>query len=251
MGLVFPLIRGRELGWPAWSVWMLLAAIALLAAFIWLQRRTREPLMRMELFGIRDFRIALCATLCYFMVQDSYFLIHAVLLQTGLGWSATATGLYFVAQGAGYVLASVIAMRLLLRSGKFVLLAGVALMIVSLGAHLLLFAGGRPDKTMLLTVLFAYGMGCGTVLPSLLTIAMKSIPQELAGAASGMYSTIQQTAVALGVSICGGVFFRLLQSGHTYTQAYQPAMGLNILLLGLTGIFLSLLPPHTPGPVRS
>ncbi|WP_126243406.1 MFS transporter [Chitinophaga rhizosphaerae] len=242
MCLVFPLIQGRELGWPLWCFGVLGASAPILAAFIWLQRRKSEPLMQLRLFAIPDFRIALCATLCYFMVQDSYFLIHSVLLQTGLGLGATATGLLFVAQGIGYVLASMIAMRLLGKYGKKVLLAGVLLMIVMLLMHMYLFAGERPGITALLPVLFLYGMGCGTVLPSMLTMAMKRIPAELSGAASGTYSTIQQIAVALGVSICGGVFFSLVQAGHSHTQAYLPAMGLDILLLLLTGCCVYLLP---------
>lgn len=245
---VYPLIRGRELGWPLWCVAMLLASVALLAGFVRLQRRKADPLMEPALFGIRDFRIALCATLSYFMVQDSYFLIHAVLLQTGLGLSATATGLLFVAQGVGYVLASVIAMRLLVRFGKKVLLTGIGLMIVSLGAHVYLFAGGLPGTVPLVAVLFAYGMGCGTVLPSLLTTAMKSIPPHLAGAASGTYSTFQQMAVALGVSVCGGIFFGWVDAGHSYSRAYLPATGTNIGLLVLTGVFLLLLPADEPRP---
>lgn len=248
MSLVYPLIQGRELGWPLWSILLLAASFPLLAVFVLLQRKHAEPLMQLQLFRIRDYRLALLATLSYFMVQDSYFLIHAVLLQSGYGLSATTTGMLFVAQGLGYVLASLIAMRLLGRYGKKVLLAGVGLMIVTLVLHIYLFAGGLPGHGWLVPVLFAYGMGCGTVLPSLLTTAMKGVPQPLAGAASGTYSTFQQTAVALGVSVCGGIFFGLLQSGHSYTAAYLPATGLNIGLLLLTALFLYRMPgtvPHT------
>jgi MFS family permease len=110
---------------------------------------------------------------------------------------------------------------------------------------------GRPANVVLLPLLFVYGMGCGTVLPSLLTTAMKSIPPYWAGAASGTYSTIQQTAVALGVSVCGGVFFLLLQGGHSYTQAYLPATALNICLLMLTGFFLWLLPNEEGASIKA
>ena len=40
--LVYPLIQGRESGWPAWTFVLLGAGIALLAGFTWWERHRRS-----------------------------------------------------------------------------------------------------------------------------------------------------------------------------------------------------------------
>ena len=44
--LVYPLVQGRELGWPLWVQAVLVAAVPVLAAFAWLQVRRRDPAPR-------------------------------------------------------------------------------------------------------------------------------------------------------------------------------------------------------------
>ncbi|WP_343746967.1 MFS transporter [Chitinophaga sp.] len=247
--LVYPLIRGRELGWPLWSILSLAGAVAVLLLFGYDQQRKlaaqQNPLINIRLFSYKDFNIGLCAVLFYFMVQDSYFLINAIFMQTGLGYSSSETGILFVFQGVGYVVASLLSIPLVKRYGKRVLQGGVLIMIVSLLMHLVFFRAASMPKAVLLATLFFYGTGCGSVLPSLLTMALKSIPVHFAGAASGTFSTFQQTAVALGIGVTGGIFFSLLgdaPSPAVYMNAYQVATAVNIGFLVLVSIFLYILP---------
>lgn len=252
--LIYPMIRGRELNWPLWSVLMILAGMVLLFVFIKDQRkklsRAKEPLINMELFTFKDFNLGLCAVFFYFMVQDSYFLINAILFQTGLGISSSETGVYFVFQGVGYVIASLIAVRLIPFYGKRVLQAGVLVMIVALVFHVFLFSNGLPDRWLILPVLFFYGIGCGSVLPSLLTVTIKGVPAKFAGAAAGTYATFQQTAIALGICVVGGLFFYQLDgqpslNGAAYIGAYRLATFINIGLLLLVCMFLQFLPERS------
>lgn len=244
-GLIYPLIRGRELGWPLWSMIMITVAVSMLFIFVNQQKRKlmkgEQPLINVKLFAFRDFNIGLCAVLFYFMVQDSYFVMNAVYLQTGLGISSSATGILFVSQGIGFVIASLISIPLIDQYGKRVLQTGVLIMITALILHIIFIRSAEVSPFILFPVLFLYGTGCGSVLPSLLTMALKSIPADLAGAASGMYTTFQQTAIALGIGIVGGVFFNEIgQSG--YVHAYQTATGVNIVLLLVVSFFLYRLP---------
>lgn len=247
--VVYPLIRGRELNWPWWCIAMLVAGSALLVIFLKDQERKllagREPLLDVRLFGFRDFNIGMAVVLFYFMVQDSYFLINVILLETGLRFSSAETGVLFVFQGIGYVMASLVSLRLVPLFGKKVLQAGVLLMIVTLALHTIVLNGPDVDRHLLYPILFAYGLGCGSVLPSLLAVGLKNIPIELAGAASGTFSTFQQTAIALGIGIVGGIFFSNigpLPDVAAYLSAYRIATVVNMTLLALVGFFLWLLP---------
>ncbi|WP_200890707.1 MFS transporter [Pedobacter lusitanus] len=249
VGLIYPLIRGAELGWPLWSLILMIISIALLFIFLYDQKKKsfkgKGPLINMELFRYKDFNIGLCAVLFYFMAQDSYFLINAVLFQTGFGISSSETGIFFVFQGIGYVIASVLSIRMIPVYGKKILQTGVMIMIISLLFHIIFFQSGDVNRGVLLPVLFIYGTGCGSVLPSLLTMALKSIPSRFAGAASGTFSTFQQTAIAFGIGIVGGVFFYILGKAGTlqaYLAAYQTATAVNVIMLLFVSLFLFLLP---------
>lgn len=185
------------------------------------------------------------------MVQDSYFLINVVLLENGLGFSSGETGVLFVCQGVGYVIASLVSLRLVPLFGKKILQTGVLIMAVTLALHMLILNGPDIDRGLLYPILFAYGIGCGSVLPSLLAMGLKNIPIELAAAASGTFSTFQQTAIALGIGVIGGVFFsRLgqLPDVVAYVSAYRIATITNIFLLALVSFFLWLLPEGISSP---
>ncbi|WP_448634144.1 MFS transporter [Pedobacter panaciterrae] len=249
MALIYPLIRGRELGWPLWSLICVGGSVPLLLWFVYDQKqklnRGGYPLIDMKLFAFKDFNIALWAVLFYFMVQDSYFLLNVILLQIGFGISSTEAGLFFVLQGLGFVVASLVSIRLVPRYGKKVLQGGILIMIIASALHIVVFNSVDINRFIAYPVLFIYGFGCGSVLPSLMTMALKSIPTKFAGAASGTYATFQQTAIALGIGIIGGLFFSLAgenPSTITYLKAYQTAMSVNMFLLVLVGLFLVLLP---------
>ncbi|PSL30546.1 MFS transporter [Dyadobacter jiangsuensis] len=253
VSIIYPLIRGRELNWPLWCIAMLITGGVLLALFVTDQKqkqlRGRLPLLDVRLFGFRDFNIGMAVVLFYFMVQDSYFLINVMLLETGLGFSSAETGMLFVFQGVGYVIASLVSLRLVPLFGKKVLQAGVLIMIITLALHIAVLNGPDVDRQLLYPILFAYGTGCGSVLPSLLAVGLKNIPIELAGAASGTFSTFQQTAIALGIGVIGGIFFSSLgplPDVAAYISAYRMATVTNIGLLGLVGFFLWLLPGDEP-----
>lgn len=247
--IIYPLIRGRELNWPWWCAAVLAAGGALLLVFFKDQKQkllaSTQPLLDVRLFGFRDFNIGMAIVLFYFMVQDSYFLINVILLETGLGFSSAETGVLFVFQGVGYVIASLVSLRLVPLFGKKVLQAGVLIMITTLALHILALDGPGADRHLLYPILFTYGTGCGLVLPSLLAIGLKNIPLNLAGAASGTYTTFQQTAIALGIGVIGGIFFSnlgALPDLAAYISAYRIATFTNMGLLLLVGYFLWLLP---------
>ncbi|MCF0062617.1 MFS transporter [Dyadobacter chenwenxiniae] len=248
-GLVLPIILGRELNWPLWSLMLLAFSVILLFVFVYIQKRKqttgRHPLINFELFAFKDFRIGLYASVCYFLVQDTYFLINTVLMQTGFGLSSSITGMFFVVQGLGYMSASLTSVRFVALHGKNVLLTGIIIMVVSLAFHILILRTAQINLFVLIPTLFLYGAGCGTVLPSLLSVSLKNIPSEFAGAASGTYATCQQISIALGIGILGGLFYDLLGSQHTiedFSSAYRITSLINMMLLLVVGVLVLFLP---------
>lgn len=92
ISLTYPLIRGRELGWPLWSILLILGALLITWLFFKHQKRIlasgNEPLINVQLFSYRDFNIGLLAVFFYYMVQESYFFVNTVYCKPGWVWQA-------------------------------------------------------------------------------------------------------------------------------------------------------------------
>jgi len=159
------------------------------------------------LFKNRIFNLGLLIALAYYMVQDSYFIINSNYLQTAKGFTSTTTGVAFVYQGIGYVLASVIAGRLVHKYGRSVILIGITIMISGLLTHIFVFNHVDINLTYIHLLFFYYGLGCGSVLPSLMTLALRELNVSLVGIGSALYLTIQQLSICLGIAFVVGMYY--------------------------------------------
>lgn len=243
--LVFPLIQGRESGWPWWSFALLILAVFIFIYFFRDQRRKKAAgkalLIDESLFGFRDFNIGLWAVLFHFMMHTCYLFLSAVFLQTGLGLQPLTAGLYFVAPGILFTISSVVAGKLVPRYGTIVLQAGVAIIILTFALQILFFKTGAGILSLFI-LQATYGLGNGLVLPSLLNVTLRNLPPAFAGAAAGVYSTVQQTASALGICLIGGLYFYLLDGTHSVQVAYHYALAVQIGCNALVSLMLFCLP---------
>ncbi len=241
--LIYPLTQGREAGWPLWSIGLMILSLLLFAYFAYDQRKklveNRNPLIDVRLFQIKDFNIGLIAVLFHFMLHTSYLLLSAVYLQNGLHVSALDCGLYFISPGILFMISSLLASRLIVRFGKRVLQVGVILLAVAFYLQIKCWKPG-VDPWLIVALMGTWGLGNGLVLPSLLNIVLRSVPAAYAGAAAGIYSTFQQTASALGVSIIGGIFFYFSSRG--WQAAYDAGLIAILTCVVLVGLMLYLLP---------
>ncbi|WP_048508087.1 MFS transporter [Chryseobacterium angstadtii] len=241
--LIYPLIQGREAGWPLWSFGLIILSVLLFAFFIYNQKiklsQNGNPLIDVRLFKIKDFNIGLVAVLFHFMLHTAYLLLSSVYLQNGLGVSALDSGLYFIIPGILFIISSVMASRLIVRFGRKVLQVGVVILVIAFYLQMTLWKPGI-STWVIIGLMGVWGFGNGLVLPSLLNIALKNVPSQYAGAAAGIYSTFQQTASALGVSIIGGVFFYFSKDG--WQTAYHFGIICLIICVVMVGIMLQLLP---------
>lgn len=247
IGLILPLIEGREKGWPLWTILLLAASIIVFIYFLLNQKRklvqNKNPLVDVRLFKIKDFNIGLLAVLFHFMLHTAYLLLSAVYLQNGLGVSALDCGLYFIFPGILFIVSSVWASTLMLRFGKRVLQTGALFMFIAFILQIKFLAPGA-DTWTIIALMGAWGLGNGMVLPSLLNIALKSVPVEFAGGAAGVYSTFQQTASALGVSVIGGIFFYFSRNG--WQAGYIAGIIAILVCVAMVSLMLYLLPDRKP-----
>lgn len=240
--LVYALTEGREADWPLWSICMAVIGILGLAVFYrhqqWQLNRNEEPLMNVGVFRQPGFLTGLTAVLFHFMLHTAYLLMIAVFLQSGMGISALNCGLYFLPHALLFMISSYIGSKMLVRYGKNVLLCGLAIILISFILHGILLHQGVSRLTII-TLIGLYGLGNGAVLPFLLNIVLNDVKPDDASIASGIFSTFQQFASALGIAIIGGAFYDSLH-GET-TKDYKNALNSGLLIGSLFLFFVFLM----------
>jgi len=247
--LVYPLVEGRESGWPNWIVAMLVASPIALAAFIRFEARPSagggDPLVALALFRNGGFVIGLAMALAFYMLS-SFYLTFAVYLQSGLHKSPLEAGLATLPFALGYFVSSLASSHVMQRLGVRALTLGFALQVLGFGVVMLAVANVVPQG--LGVGLVVAGLGFGTVMPSVIKAVIGGIDPVHAGLASGIVISTFQIRAALGVAVIGGVFYGGLGKGQdlaSYAHAFDVALGCNLALLALGGVLSLALPVET------
>lgn len=254
--LVFPLVQGRELGWPWWTYTSMAAAVVVLAGLVGHQRRKERqaasPLIVVSLFRSRGFTAGLGVQLGFYAMVGLFFLAWNIYLQAGIGFSALRAGLTTVAFAVGAFLSSAMAVTVLVaKFGRTVLTAGV---LVEIGGVGLLAATVHTAATgigtgHLITPLILMGIGFGLVAAPLPVVVLQDVPPSAAGSASGLSNTITQLGVAIGIAAVSVAFFVPLgnpTSTGNYIHAFQISLVAIIGLLILVGALTFRLPNRPP-----
>lgn len=225
--LIYPLIQGREKGWPAWSIGLLAVSALLGALFVVDQLRKtrshRNPIVHFELFRYRSFSIGVLSLLFFFGVHNAFMLLGSLYFQEALHFPPLKAAGYFVMLAVSFMGGSFTASRVIGRWGARVPQWGAVLMLLTLLLQAWFFAIGRVSPAAILVLFTIYGWGFGFVLPTMVNVTLRDIPESLAGIASGVYSTLQQFSSAMGVTLIGGVYFGLIKGMGTW-GAYQIAL---------------------------
>lgn len=246
--LVYTLTTALESGNLFRFIYCPAITILLLTAFKKEQDRKRRlhevVLIDMKLFDHRSFLLAIAGVSFFMIMLDSYFFILSIFLQNGLRLSALHAGYMVAFQGAGFIAASLVSAKLIMRYGKNSLIAGLLLLIASMVMQAILFDGPCSILNRYF-LLFLHGNGVAMVLPSFANIALKMLPEDLAGNASGVYSTFQQLFGAIGIALVGGVFYAISNNGkdfRTLELAFQCGIAIDVVCLIAVVIVITFLP---------
>ncbi|TCC37398.1 MFS transporter [Kribbella capetownensis] len=247
-----PLVLGRQEGWPLWS-WVLLAgsvpAVLLTLSYERrLAQRGGNPLLDLALFASRTFSSGLCISIAFMANFASSIFVFSMLLQNGLGLTASQAGLSFLPMALLGTVAPMFGKRLILTHGApTVILAGcvidgVADVLLALALHI---HGASITVPWLVIGLGLMGLGNTLVLPALIGATLAGIRPTQAGIASGTLNTVQQFAGSAGLAVIGTIFFAVLSAAPTtsqYAHAAETAtwigLGLVIIMASLTVLFL-------------
>lgn len=200
--LVYGIVRSAELGWGSTEVIALLTASAVLhAAFVVIERRSKEPLVRLSILRVRPLRSANIVMLLVASGLFAMFFFNTLYVQRVLGYSALQAGLAFLPFTAGIIAGSVLSQKLIpLLGARDVPAIGLAMGVLGMLAFLRLDVGGSYVTDFLPGILLC-SVGMGLVFVPVTLIATSGIPADDAGLASGLFNTSQQVGGALGLAV--------------------------------------------------
>jgi EmrB/QacA subfamily drug resistance transporter len=246
--VIYPLIEGRNTGWPPWTYCCMAAGIVLFVAFVrwetYWAGRGGTPVVDMQLFSNRPYFGGVGIGCVYFASLTSMFLPLSVWLQSGLGRTSLQTGLCVLPFSVGSFIGAANSDRLARRLGRGVLHLALFAIGTGLAAGVTAIHQAGPGLPMagaslsqpgtgwadlLLVTLFVAGAGSGVFLASNTKFVLDRVPTCAAGTASGILATAQQAGSAFGIAVIGVVLFGTL-GAHANTSADQVVPRLNAAL---------------------
>ena len=205
--LVYGFVRAASNGWgDSGTVASFAAALALLAAFVAIERRAEQPITPLRLFASRERSGSYLARLLLVGAMFSMFFFMTQFLQGARNFTALQAGVAFLPMTL--VMFTVVRRvpGLVARFGNVRLLGG-GLLIALVG--MVWLSRISLDSSYLAQIalpLVLLGVGIGMAFTPLTTAGIAGVEPGDAGAASGLINAAQQLGGSLGVSILTTVF---------------------------------------------
>ncbi|HEY3866908.1 MAG TPA: MFS transporter [Actinocrinis sp.] len=242
--LVYPLIQGRESGWPAWSLILPAASLAVFALFGLRQRALsrsgRHPLVLSGVFANRSYTAGLAFIVVFFGAIIGFALSVGMFLQLGLGYTPMHAALVTASSAGGAFVGSALSAIVGARLGRRILHLGLTVAGAGIvGFCLVLNARGAAVTGWdLAAPLGGYGLGMGAIFVPLFDIVLGKVRDEHLGSASGVLETVQQLGACLGVAVLGTVFFDRfgVHAAAAALPAVHAAEQVALLALGLAAV---------------
>jgi EmrB/QacA subfamily drug resistance transporter len=245
--ILYALLEGRDRRWPAWLVVLLAAGLGGIALTVKRERASRSsrcaPLLNIHQFTHPTFAVGIGIQALFSAALQGFSLAFVLWLQVGHDYTPLHTGLVLLAFSAGAMVTAPKAGHLAERRGRGILAAGAVLL--SVGVALVGIPAWQDSAHVstpaALIGLVVAGAGLGLLVVPLVNVVLVAVPRELAGGASGVFSTAQMLGGALGVAVIGGLFFSQ-PGGTTLNAGFRAALIGAMVAYGVAGLLCWALP---------
>lgn len=249
LAIVWGVVRGNDDGWTSAPVLgRLLVGVALLAAFLWRERRAAHPLVPPRLFAVRSFSVANAAGFAFSVGAFGVVFVLSQYLQIGLGYSPFQAGLRTLPWTAAPMLVAPLAGLLAPRTGvRPLLTAGLVLQAAGL-AWIGLIVAGTTSYPDFVPGLVLAGVGMGLTFAPSATAVLADMPEVEHGTASSVNATVRELGAAVGVAVVVAVFQAAggTLSPDGYAGGLRPAMLVGAAVIAV-GAAASVLMPAATG----
>ena len=213
--------KGQESDWfgAVWVRWFVAVAAVALLAFIVRELRTRSPIVNLRVLADRNlatgiFLIGLLGVIIYGTTA-----LLPLFLQELIGYTAYSSGVAVAPRGIGAILSMILAARLVGRVDERIL---IMIGVLIRGASLFMLGDLNLSMSMGSVVWpnIVNGFANGFLFVPLTTMTMKTLPNELMGAGTGLYNLLRNLGASLGISMVTTLLTRGEQAHQSILAAH-------------------------------
>jgi EmrB/QacA subfamily drug resistance transporter len=228
VALLVALNQGHDLGWfsPA-IVALFVAAVALLASFVAVERRRSAPMLDLSLFHSRIFSAATASALLNYICTYAVLFVVPFLLIQGRGLDTQKAGLVLTAQPIVMAIVAPLAGAMSDRIGSRIL-ATAGMAVFAVGLIVLGTLAATASLMMLAAALALIGVGIGLFTTPNNSALMGAAPRHRQGIASGVLASARNVGMVLGVGLAGAVFTTILTRGGA--QALERGVSMTLFV---------------------
>ena len=202
------IIEGGTRGWSnSWVLAGFAAFIVLAAAFVFQERRAKQPMLPLSLFRNRMFALTSAIGLLVNVAFYGLIFVLSLYFQQVNGLSPLATGLAFLPMMGAVLPVNLLAARATERFGAQAIIATGAIM-AAVGCMALLGTDRGTSYWSMCVQLVAIGAGLGLLVPPLTSTLLGSVEKKRSGIAAGVLNATRQTGSVLGVALFGAFVAR-------------------------------------------
>lgn len=210
---VFGISRMRDHGPASFTVLPVAGfGLALIALFIFLERRAENPIVDPALFKDRVFSSAIGGLFLHFVAAPPYMLIIPFYLMLGLHMQPSEAGMLMAATSLTTMVFGPVSGWLSDRFGR-VWFAAVGAAAATLSFVFMLGFDLQSTAATIAPVFVLLGVGAGTFQPANNSIIMGAVSREQLGTASALIATQRQVGIAVGMALTG-TLFSLWKAGY-------------------------------------
>ena len=201
--------------------------VVAVAAFVLIERRTRDPLIPPSLFASRVFLAANLVTFAVYAALGGVFFLLVLQLQFAVGFSPVAAGLATIPITVLMLVLSARAGRLAARIGPRIPMT-VGPLLSATGLLLMLRIGpGSAYATDVLPAVVVFGLGLSALVAPLTGAVLSAAPDDRAGIASGVNNAVARTSQLLAVAALpalAGIAGSDYSSPQVFSAGFHSAM---------------------------
>jgi EmrB/QacA subfamily drug resistance transporter len=254
--LVFGFTKAASDGWgAAVTITFIAVGVVLIALFVLIERRNRNPLLPLRILMDRNRGGAYLTSMLVGAGLFGSFLFLVLYLQNVLGYTPLKAGFASLPVTVGVLISATVASNVLPRTGPRILMV-IGPILAAIGMVILRFIDlDTSFWTTLMPAQVLLGLGLGFTFVPLSSLALVGVPEHDAGAASAALNATQQVGASLGTALLNTIATSaitayltshvppnsqtpLVAQVHGYAQAFTWSAGFILLAGVIAGVFI-------------
>ena len=247
--IVWGVVRSNTLGWGSPEVLgFLIGGIVIMGVFVWIEARSKYPMLPLHFFRSRAFSAANGASVAmYFGMFGSIFLLTQF-LQTVQGYTALGAGLRMLTwTGVTMLVAPGAGMLSDRYGGRPFMATGLALQALALG-WLAAIMTPTVAYTHLVAPFIIAGIGMGLFFAPVANVVLSAVGWQEQGEASGANNAMRELGGVFGIAVLAAIFANRGSyfTAETFMDGLKPAIWVGAVVVAIGAVVCLFIPGKQP-----